>query len=156
MEKYTCSANDYLKEYVYRVTISLKKLAGIEIVDSSDSVENQAVEAFNADYVLLSHNASDDPVFIYGNRAALQLFEMNWDEFTSLPSKYSAEQDEREQREKFLYEVRKNGYANNYSGIRISKSGKRFEIKDVLLWNVLDEENNRIGQAAMFKDFRYL
>jgi hypothetical protein len=156
MENQPCSANNHLKHYVYQITSSLKQLAGIEIVDFSKSTEEQAIQVFNAAYILLAHNASDDPVFNYGNKEALKLFEMTWEEFTSLHSKYSAEQDEREQRERFLAEVRKNGYADNYSGIRISKSGKRFEIKNVLLWNVFDEDNNRIGQAAMFKDYRYL
>ena len=156
MKKQPCSANHYLKDDVYQITSSLKMLAGIEIVDFSKSIEEQAIQTYNADYVLLAHNATDDPVFNYGNKAALKLFEMTWEEFTNLHSKYSAEQDEREQREKFLAEVRKNGYADNYSGIRISKSGKRFEIRNVLLWNVFDDKGNRIGQAAMFEDYRYL
>ncbi len=150
------SENAYLKDYIHLITSSLKKLANIDMVDFSLSLEEQAKQAFNSDYVLLAHNGSEDPIFNYANQTALNLFEMSWEEITQLPSKYSAESDEREQRERFINEVTENGYSKDYSGIRISKTGKRFEIKNVILWNVYDEENNRIGQAAMFNEYEYL
>ena len=148
--------NNYLKDYIYLITNSLKKLANIEIVDFSLSLEKQAKQVFSADYVLLAHNASNEPIFNYANQTALNLFEMPWDEFTNMSSKYSAESDEQGEREKFLADVREHGYSKNYSGIRISKTGRRFEIKNVILWNVYDAENNRIGQAALFKEYEYL
>ena len=148
--------NGYLKNYIHLITNSLKTLAGIEIVDFSLSLEEQAKQAFTSDYVLLAHNGSNEPIFNYGNQTALRLFEMSWEEFTNMPSKYSAESDERGKREKFLADVAENGYSKNYSGIRISKTGRRFEIKNVILWNVYDSENNRIGQAAVFDEYSYL
>ena len=150
------SENGYLKDYIHQITASLKKLANIEIVDFSLSLEEQAKQVFNADYVLLAHNGANEPVFNYANQTALSLFEMSWDEFTTMPSKYSAESDERGKRERFLAEVAEKGYSKNYSGIRISKTGKRFKIKNVMLWNVYDSENNRIGQAALFDEYAYL
>jgi len=150
------SENSYLKDYVYLITSSLKKLANIEIVDFSLSLEDQAKQAFNSNYVLLAHNGANEPIFNYANKTALKLFEMSWEEFTTMPSKYSAESDERGKREQFLADVAENGYSKNYSGIRISKSGRRFEIRNVILWNVYDSENNRIGQAAVFDEYNYL
>ena len=151
-----CGENSYLKDYIYLITNSLKKLANIEIVDSSLSLEEQAKQVFNSEYVLLAHNASNEPIFNYANQTALSLFEMPWEEFTNMPSKYSAETDERGKREKFIADVAEKGYSKNYSGIRISKTGRRFEIKNVILWNVYDSENNRIGQAALFDEYNYL
>ena len=119
-------------------------------------MEEQAKQAFNSDYVLLAHNGSNEPIFNYANQTALSLFEMSWEEFTNMPSKYSAESDERGKREKFLADVAEKGYSKNYSGIRISKTGRRFEIKNVILWNVYDSEDNRIGQAAVFDEYDYL
>ncbi len=148
--------NGYLKDYIYLITNSLKKLANIEIVDFTLSLEEQAKQAFHSDYVLLAHNGSDDPIFNYANQAALTLFEMPWEEFTNMPSRYSAESDERGKREKFLADVAEKGYSKDYSGIRISKTGRRFVIKNVMLWNVYDSDNNRIGQAAMFEEYDYL
>lgn len=150
------SKNSYLKDYIYQITTSLKKLANIEIVDASLSLEEQAKQAFNSGYVLLAHNASDDPIFNYANQTALNLFEMSWDEFIDMPSKYSAESDERGKREQFVAEVEAKGYSKDYSGIRISKTGRRFEIKNVILWNVYDSDNKRIGQAALFDEYNYL
>jgi hypothetical protein len=148
--------NCYLKDYIFLITNSLKKLTSIEIVDPSLSIEEQAKQVFHSGYVLLAHNASNEPIFNYANQRALQLFEMSWDEFTNMPSKYSAESDERGKREKFLAEVEEKGYSKNYSGIRISKTGKRFEIKNVILWNVYDSENKRIAQAALFDEYNYI
>lgn len=150
------SENAYLKDYIYQMTNSLKELTNIELVDSTLSLEEQAKQVFNADYVFLAHNGSSDPIFNYANQTALNLFEMSWEEITKLPSKYSAESDERGQRDKFINEVTEKGYSKDYSGIRISKTGKRFKIKNVILWNVYDAENNRIGQAAMFDEYEYL
>lgn len=148
--------NGYLKDYIYLITSSLKKLANIEIVDFSLSLEEQAKQAYSSAYVLLAHNAANEPVFNYANQTAQTLFEMSWEEITNLPSKYSAESDEREKREELLADVAEKGYSKNYSGIRISKTGRRFEIKDAVIWNVYDAENNRIGQAALFDKYNYL
>ncbi|ASB50722.1 MEKHLA domain-containing protein [Alkalitalea saponilacus] len=150
------SENGYLEDYVYLITSSLRKLTNIEIVDFSLDLEQQAKQAFNSDYVLLAHNGTNEPVFNYANQAALSLFEMSWEEFTNMLSKYSAESDQREKREKLLADVAKNGYSKNYSGIRISKTGRRFEIRNAIIWNIYDSENNRIGQAAVFKEYDYL
>ncbi|MCG8700492.1 MAG: MEKHLA domain-containing protein [Bacteroidales bacterium] len=149
-------ANGYLQNYAHAIIQSIKNLAGIEIVDLSLSIEEQAEQAFNADYVLLSHDTSTDPLFDYANKTAMDLFERTAEELIGMPSRFSAEADERARREQFLHEVEKNGYAGNYSGIRISKTGRRFEIKDVLLWNVYDDRGKLIGQAAKIDEYRYV
>lgn len=58
---------------------------------------------------------------------------------------------EREQRAAFLAEVTANGYISNYRGIRISASGRRFYIKDAVVWNIVDETGQYCGQAATFR-----
>ena len=55
----------------------------------------------------------------YGNQTALDLFEMEWDEFTSTPSRFTAETPERAERERLLNAVQANGFIDDYSGIRI-------------------------------------
>ncbi|MEI2783150.1 MAG: MEKHLA domain-containing protein [Candidatus Competibacter sp.] len=40
--------------------------------------------------------------------------------------------------------------------MRISKSGRRFRIRDALLWNLLDETGQPCGQAALFGDWQFL
>jgi len=99
-------------------------------------------------YPVLAHTPGEDPIFCYGNKMALELFEMTWEEFTALPSRKSAESDQREARERVLCEVRTKGFAENYTGIRISKTGKRFEILEATIWNLVDDDGRYCGQAA--------
>lgn len=51
-------------------------------------------------------------------------------------------------------EAKSHGYIRNYRGIRISSTGQRFWIEDVILWDVLDENYQRCGQAATFSDWK--
>jgi len=81
---------------------------------------------------------------------------MSWNDITSLESRFSAEQPDRIQREKLLYEVRTNGFIDNYEGIRIAKGGHRFQIKNATVWNLFDSDGEYYGQAAMFSDWRFI
>jgi hypothetical protein len=119
--------------------------------------QRNAVEAlFTAPFAVLSHGIGTDPIFNYGNQRALDLFEMSWDEFTTLPSRLSAEVINQEERAKLLAAVTKHGYINNYSGIRIAKSGRRFMIRNATVWNLLTLDGLYYGQAALIRDYEYL
>ena len=102
----------------------------------------------DAPFGLLAHDTATDPVFVYGNRNAQRRFEYSWDELTALPSRLSAEAPERQARENFLRQVAERGYVDDYEGIRISKSGKRFPIADVTVWQLIDVDGTIRGQAA--------
>ncbi|MCD9023862.1 MEKHLA domain-containing protein [Cohnella silvisoli] len=113
-----------------------------------------ATALFEANFVLLSHGTEPDPILNYGNKAALRLWEMDWETFTSTPSRLTAEPMERTEREKLLNEVRRQGYSDGYTGIRVSSSGTRFEIRDAVIWSVVDADNQYQGQAAMFREWK--
>ena len=70
--------------------------------------------------------------------------------FTKLPSRFSAEPDNRAVRAQLLEQVREQGYISNYSGVRIAADGRRFEIKKATVWNLFDDAGRCIGQAACF------
>jgi hypothetical protein len=106
---------------------------------------------FHAPFVLVSHGTEPDPILNYGNHQALTLWEMEWEQFTQTPSRLTAEPMEREERDRLLAQAQTNGYISDYKGIRISSTGRRFWIQDVIIWDVLDEQNQRCGQAAMFE-----
>ena len=76
--------------------------------------------------MLVSHGMETDPVLNYGHRAAQTLWEMTWAELTRTPSRLTAEAPNREERARLLATVTAQGYIDNYSGIRISKTGRRF------------------------------
>lgn len=105
---------------------------------------------WNAPRVVVAHDGGADPVFFYGNRLALELFEMDFAAFTRLPSRFSAEPLERAERERLLAEVSRQGYIDNYAGVRISSSGRRFHIEQAVVWNLLDAAGAVHGQAATF------
>jgi PAS domain-containing protein len=102
----------------------------------------------DAPFSLLAHDTATDPVFIYGNKSAQRRFEYSWEELTAMPSRLSAEAPERQARENFLQRVAERGYVDDYEGIRISKSGKRFPIADVTVWQLIDVDGTIRGQAA--------
>lgn len=114
------------------------------------------LDIYMGNFVLLSHNTLSDPIFNFANLKAQELFEMDWHEFILLPSKYSAEPMEQNERAIFLQQTAKNGYVVNYNGIRISKTGKRFWIKDAIIWNLIDENQIYKGQAALFSKWSFI
>ena len=77
---------------------------------------------------MLSHNTKAEPIFNYANAKALELFELSWEEFITLPSRLSAESVNQEERATLLAQVTAHGFIDNYQGIRISSTGKRFKI----------------------------
>jgi PAS domain-containing protein len=103
---------------------------------------------------VLAHNTDPDPRFIYANRAAQSCFEYDWDEFTALPSRLSAEPGDRENRQRLLDAVARNGFATGYRGLRIAKSGRRFWIEGGVVWQLVDGVGAVRGQAASFSQWR--
>jgi hypothetical protein len=115
-----------------------------------------AEKIFHAPFVLVSHGTEADPVLNYGNAAALSLWEMSWEELTRTPSRLTAEAPNREERAKLLATVTRRGFIDDYSGIRISKTGRRFKISRATVWNLLSDDNQPCGQAAMFSAWEFL
>ncbi len=78
---------------------------------------------------------------------------MSWEEFVSTPSRFTAEAPNRAERARLLEQVRAKGFIDDYSGIRISSTGKRYRIQQATVWTLLDDTNHRIGQAATFSQW---
>ncbi|ANL33880.1 MEKHLA domain-containing protein [Rhizobium phaseoli] len=108
----------------------------------------------DAPFVVLAHNTLPDPRFIYANRTAQTCFEYGWDEFVSLPSRLSAEQPDRAERQRLLNAVTLDGFVDNGRGLRVSKSGRRFWVDNFTVWQLIDEADKRLGQAAIFSSWR--
>jgi hypothetical protein len=113
-------------------------------------------QLLNSPFAVVSHDTQVQPIFNYANNAALSLFEMQWSEFTSLPSSKSAEKISQTERDHLLNNVNKRGYIDNYQGVRITASGKRFKIEDAVVWNLIDAADNYCGQAAILYRLTYL
>ena len=115
-----------------------------------------AAALWAAPCAIVAHGTEADPVFFYGNRLALELFEMDFAAFTRLPSRFSAEPLAREERARLLERVTRDGFIDDYAGIRISATGRRFRINAATVWNLVDAAGIRHGQAATFADWQPL
>jgi len=134
---------------------SYELLTGKNILPPEIEVNNVSRELFFAPFAVMSHGTETDPVFNYANQCALDLFEMTWDNFIKLLSRYSAEIDSQEERDRILQRVSEDGYIDDYAGVRISGKGRRFQITNVVVWNVFDEDRY-CGQAALIRDWVFL
>lgn len=134
---------------------SLKHFSGRELFPRLTG-EALARAVAEAPYVLVSHGTQPDPILNYGNLAALKLWEMDWEEFTRTPSRLTAEAPERAERERLLAAVTQRGFIDDYSGIRITKTGRRFRIFQATVWNLVSLNGEPCGQAAMFDRWEFL
>jgi hypothetical protein len=53
-----------------------------------------------------------------------------------------------------LDQVSRNGFMTGYRGVRVAKSGRRFLIEDGMVWELIDADGLRHGQAATFSAWR--
>jgi hypothetical protein len=135
---------------------SLKHWTGRELLPGDFSEAELSEKLFFAPFVVVSHGTEADPVLNYGNAAALTLWEMSWEELTRTPSRLTAEAPNREERAKLLEAVTRRGFIDDYSGVRISKSGRCFRISRATVWNLLAADGKPRGQAAMFDRWEFI
>ena len=135
---------------------SFRKWIGRDLLPGLFNQAGLARYVFEAPFVVVSHGTEADPVLNYGNQVALALWEMSWAELTCTPSRLTAEAPNREARARLLAEVRQRGFIDDYSGVRISKSGRRFRIARATVWNLVTADGKPCGQAAMFDCWEFI
>ena len=119
----------------------------------STGIRLAAQELFVLDQVVLCHDGSEDPRFLYANRAALQLFSRNWEQMVGMPSRLSASANQRLSRREQLELARRQDKLENYSGERVNSQGRRFQIRGARIWSLIDQERHYSGQAACFSQW---
>jgi hypothetical protein len=135
---------------------SFRARVGKELIERGGDPREEAQRLFAAPFVTVSHGAEADPILNYGNAAALALWELSPQELIATPSRLTAEAELREAREHVLAETARKGFVCGYTGVRVSKTGRRFRIVDVTVWNVTDADGRSLGQAATFAQWRAL
>jgi PAS domain-containing protein len=108
-------------------------------------------DLYHAPAIVLMHGTQADPIFCFANLAAQKQWGYTWAEFVTLPSRFSIEPDGQAAREHLLARARAHGFIDDYSGVRIARDGRRFHIREVILWNVDDDNGVACGQAAVFQ-----
>jgi hypothetical protein len=142
--------------HTQRLLRSFHHWTGNTLLANKEDESEVAQSLFEAPFVVVSHGTEADPILNYGNRQALQLWRMEWEQFTQTPSRLTAEPMERAERDRLLQQAKANGFINNYQGVRICSTGQRFSIQNVILWTVLDEKGICCGQAATFDQWTFL
>jgi PAS domain-containing protein len=139
-----------------RLLDSYRRWLGHELIDRAGDAAAQSERLFHAPFVVVAHGVEDDPVINYANRAALALWEIDLERLLAMPSRLTAEPVHRDERARLLERTARRGFVDDYQGIRISASGRRFRIERAIVWNVLDERGEPAGQAATFSRWKDL
>jgi hypothetical protein len=147
---------DFVIAHTRVLARSFRKWTGRDLLPRVSKLAELPQKVFEAPFVLVSHGTEADPILNYGNAAALALWEMSWEELTRTPSRLTAEAPNREERARLLEVVTRRGFIDDYSGVRISKSGRRFRISCATVWNLLTADSKPCGQAAMFDKWEFI
>ena len=107
---------------------------------------------WSASFAVLAHGTEADPIFFYGNRLALELFEVSAEQLLQMPSRLSAGEVDRAERAVLLDRVTRFGFIDDYAGVRVSAAGRRFRIERATVWNLIDAAGVLRGQAAAFPE----
>ncbi|MGB4067543.1 MAG: MEKHLA domain-containing protein [Nitrospira sp.] len=143
-------------EWSHRLLESYHYWIGQDLIDRAGDRKAQALRLFEVSIVVVSHGVEPDPILNYGNQAALDLWELPWEQFIQTPSRLTAEADDRTERRRMLERATLTGYFDGYRGVRISSTRRRFLVEQAVIWNVIDLAGHRIGQAAAFSQWSYL
>ncbi|MDC1100660.1 MEKHLA domain-containing protein [Methylophilaceae bacterium] len=87
--------------------------------------------------------------FNYLNKAALSLFKVTKDQVIGRSTTMTAPKSEQKQRNELLNQVNSHGFIDNYNGIRVTSDGELFQIEDATIWNVVDKNSHKMGQAVI-------
>ena len=123
---------------------------------SSQSMRLRCQELFSCGFPVLAHGIGADPVLIYANAAALQLWGRCWGDMIGMPSRLTAPEEVRSERRQALKQAQTLDAMRSYGGVRIDHQDRRFMIRNARIWALLDEENRPIGQAACFHDWWWI
>lgn len=143
--------NGYYRDHAVLLNSSFIRWTGRSLINVNTHNDNELSRAlYDAPFVLLSHGIQHDPNFTYGNRTAQRLFAVNWSELVNMPSRCSAEPAAQDERERLLARVQRFGFVDDYCGVRIARTGQRFFVSQATVWNLIDDHNVCVGQAAYF------
>ena len=117
----------------------------------NDSDQVQAAKLWRWSNIVVAHGTEDDPVLNYANQAAVRLWETDLDTLLKMPSRLTAEPMHRDERAAMLERTLRDGYIDDYQGVRITATGRRFFIERAIVWNVTSADGEPAGQAATFE-----
>lgn len=141
-----------IDEWVGWSDSSLERLSGQSLLDRMEDIGTIQQVHSDKRFAVLSHDTQDDPIFCYFNQAALDTFGWPEPEIYGIPSRQSAPPGGvRQERSVLMQEAVGMDVRVLPTAIRQNKDGDRFQLRNVLVWNVYHPDTGeRVGQTAMF------
>lgn len=100
---------------------------------------------------MLSHDV--EMRYNYNNRASQELWGYTWGEYQGMDSWRSTPATEEEAmagRRRLWAHMEEHGRMLGFEGLRVSKAGELFTIKDVTVWTVDSDAGDFLGHAVVF------
>jgi hypothetical protein len=144
------AANNWHQDFIARVVDAFARATGGDFgseagIDRADL--GRAV--WDGNFALLTHDTN--AILTYGNRFALDLWEMDWETLVQTPSRLTAPEEDRAARAIIMAQVERDGFTRSYTGRRVSRSGQFFRIENATVFTLRDEEGAGFGTGAFFK-----
>lgn len=119
----TCPCDPLDLEFFHLLVASYRRIVGSPLVPERAGARWLY---HDAPFGVLAHRAEPEPRFIYANESALKSFEYSWRDFIGLPSKFSAEPEAHDDRQRLLNAVDSDNFVTGCRGRRIARSGRKF------------------------------
>jgi|AraplaMF_Col_mMF_1032025.scaffolds.fasta_scaffold04625_3 hypothetical protein len=146
--------NRYQQDFIARLVGAFARVTGADLVAQA-GLDPAALgeSAWHGDFALLTHRGGADAVLNYGNLFVQKLWAADWTALTALPSALTAPQEGRETRAAMMAQVAARGFVTGYAGERIAADGRRFIIRDGIVWRLQEKSGEPFGVAAFFKHY---
>lgn len=138
------------------IASSFHARVGGHLVPPAASGAHLATAMMESAAVILCHDNGfkhSEPVFVYANLAAANLWRSTIEDLIGMPSRLSAPPEHRDERARMLARAAVDGVVVGYRGERVAADGTRFLIQDATLWTV-EMPDGTSGQAATFERWR--
>ena len=144
-------------DVVVAIADSYRRWVGHDLLPAGTGSSSEAIEQalMTSSAVILCHDGTPDPRFIFANKAAASLWRMSVEDLVGMPSRLSAPPEVQAERAGALAQAAAHGVLFGYSGERIAADSTRFAIVDATLWTV-ELPGGGLGQAATFDTWREL
>ena len=149
------SANLWHQDFIVRVVAAFARVTGGNLVDEAGlDPATLGKSVWDGNFALLTHDTN--AILTYGNRFALDLWEMDWQTLVRTPSRLTAPEEDRPARAVIMAAVERDGFTRSYTGRRVSRTGKFFLIENATVFTLIDEKGAGFGTGAFFKSVKRL
>lgn len=144
------AVNHWHQDFIARVVEAFACVTGGDfLAEAGIGRADLGRAVWDGNFALLTHDTS--AILTYGNRFALDLWEMDWETLVRTPSRLTAPEEDRAARAVIMAQVERGGFTRSYTGRRVSRSGQFFLIENATVFTLTDEKGSGFGTGAFFK-----